>query len=188
MPTADAITIAVVYGAPTPPGRLAVAAAAASAAVEARGARVVNIDVSALATELLGPSGAPAVAAAVSAIGSANAVVFTSPVYRASIPGALKCLIDLLPVDALKFKPAGIVAMGGSPHHYLAVDSHLRDVLAWFGALTAPTSVYLTGKSFAEDGQLGEAATAEVGALVASLAALTAVTGLGPEPLAAAAW
>ncbi len=29
--------------------------------------------------------------------------------------------------------------MGGSPHHYLAVDTQLRAVLGWFGALVAPT-------------------------------------------------
>jgi NAD(P)H-dependent FMN reductase len=28
--------------------------------------------------------------------------------------------------------------MGGSAHHYLAVDTQLRQVLGWFGALVAP--------------------------------------------------
>jgi hypothetical protein len=64
----------------------------------------------------------------------ARAVVFAAPVYRASYPGVLKNLLDLLPVEALRAKPVGILAMGASAHHYLGVDTHLRAVLAWFGA------------------------------------------------------
>src|SRR5207245_1045816 len=80
---------------------------------------------------------------AVARIAGAAAVLIGAPVYRASFPGVLKNLLDITPVEALQNKPVGIVAMGGSPHHYLAVDSQLRAVLAWFGALIAPTSVYL---------------------------------------------
>src|SRR5207244_11936107 len=90
---------------------------------------------------------------AVNRIAAAAAVLSAAPVYRASFPGVLKNLLDIVPVEALQGKPVGIVAMGGSPHHYLAVDTQLRQVLAWFGALLAPTSVYLTGNDF-RDGQI----------------------------------
>ena len=81
-------------------------------------------------------------------IAAAEAVLIGAPVYRASYPGVLKNLLDTTPVEALQAKPVGIVAMGGSPHHYLGVDWQLREVLTWFGALVAPTSVYITGGDF----------------------------------------
>ena len=115
-------------------------------------------------------------------------MLIAAPVYRASFPGVLKNLLDIAPVEALQNKPVGIVAMGGSPHHYLAVDSQLRAVLAWFGALVAPTGVYLTGGDF-RDGQLAsEGGRKDLAALTATLVALARrldPTALGPPPLAA---
>src|SRR5262245_25745041 len=122
----------------------------------------------------------------VSAVAAADLVVLASPVYRASFTGALKNLLDLVPVEALRGKPVGIVAMGATAHHYLGVDSHLRAVLAWFGALVAPTGVYLESAHF-KDGQLADpGARAALADLVTTLLAMAdwpRVT-LGPPPLA----
>ena len=128
-------------------------------------------------------------AAAVSRIASADIVVFASPVYRASFTGALKNLIDHLPVEALIGKPCGIVAMGATAHHFLGVEWHLRDVLTWFGAMVAPTGVYLSSADFV-DGALADRARADLAALADALLRLRAIsTGagkpLGPLPLAA---
>jgi FMN reductase len=49
-------------------------------------------------------------AAVVNRIVAADIVVLASPVYRASFTGALKNLLDHLPVEALMAKPCGIVA------------------------------------------------------------------------------
>jgi FMN reductase len=177
--------LVVIHGAPTPPGRLyrATEAVVAHARAHDRDRVVDLIDLSAM------PFGTTADATeAVRTIKGASAAVIVSPVYRASIPGALKWLIDELPVEALKFKPVGVVAMGGSLHHYLAVDRHLRDILAWFGALVTPTSVYATGKSFSEDGAPTSELVAELRLLVDAVFALTAAPITGPEPLAASAW
>jgi len=125
--------------------------------------------------------------ALVEQVRAADGVILASPVYRASMTGALKNALDLLPVDALQAKPVGILAMGGSHHHYLGVATHLRDVLQWFGALPAPTDLYLTGNDFSE-GAPTDAAAAELDALlktVATLATRLAGTTLGPLPLAA---
>ena len=120
-------------------------------------------------------------------IAAADAVLMASPVYRGSYTGALKNLLDLTPVDALRNKPVGIVAMGATLHHYLGVDAQLRAVLAWFGALVLPTSVYLESAHF-KDGQLADAgARAAIGDLVAALLTVagTPRAQLGPPPLAA---
>ena len=123
----------------------------------------------------------------VEAIARADLVVLASPVYRGSFTGALKNLLDLTPVEALRQKPVGIVAMGATLHHYLGVDWHLRAVLAWFGALVAPTSVYLESAHF-QDGKLTDpAARAALADLVTGLFAMGghAQDTLGPPPLAA---
>jgi FMN reductase len=99
----------------------------------------------------------------------------------------MKNLLDLLPIESLRDKPVGIVAMGASHHHFLGADWHLRNVLSWFGALTAPTSVYLSSADFAE-GVPTPAAAGTLDELVQTLIALRDATRgltLGPAPLAA---
>jgi FMN reductase len=185
---------AIVIGQATPPGRLSRAAEALAGEIRRlRGdAHVDVIDLSATPLEIcdgrrLEDYGA-VTRAAVETIQRAPAVVLCSPVYRASFPGVLKNALDLLPVEALRDKPVGIVAMGASDHHYLGVDGQLRCVLAWFGALPLPTSLYLTGADFTEDRELSPEARQALGALASSLLDLTRrVLGasFGPPPLAA---
>lgn len=180
-------------GAATPPGRLAAAIAAAADAVR-RETSDVEVDMMNLAeTPIDTCDGRPLdgygaeTRRAVDRIAAAAAVLIAAPVYRASFPGVLKNLLDIVPVGALQGKPVGIVGMGGSAHHYLAVDTQLRQVLGWFGALVAPTAVYLTGVDF-RDGQLtSEAARKDLSALVDTLLLLLRrlePASLGPTPLA----
>jgi FMN reductase len=128
-------------------------------------------------------------AAIVADVKSADGVVIASPVYRGSFPGALKNLLDHLPVESLAGKPVGIIAMGATTHHFLGVDWHLRDVLAWFGALVVPTSVYLTSADFV-DGKLTANAQQDLTDLADAVIRLKDVAPssggfLGPRPLAA---
>lgn len=123
----------------------------------------------------------------VAEVSDAEAVVLATPIYRATLTGALKNALDLLPIEALKDKPVGIVSMGATLHHFLGAESHLRDILAWFGALTAPNAVYLSSADF-ENGVLAKGAAARLDELIGTLERLTAAAGvlpLGPTPLAA---
>jgi FMN reductase len=126
-------------------------------------------------------------AAIIASVRAADGVIFASPVYRGSFTGALKNLLDHLPIESLDGKPVGIVAMGASQHHFLGVDWHLRDVLAWFGALVVPTSVYLASADFV-DGQLTESAKQDLKDLADAVIKLKEVATpgsfLGPRPLA----
>jgi FMN reductase len=128
-------------------------------------------------------------AAIIASVRASNGVVIASPVYRGSFTGALKNLLDHLPVESLAGKPVGIIAMGATQHHFLGVDWHLRDVLAWFGALIVPTSVYLASADFV-DGQLTDSAKHDLTALADAVIKLKDVAPapgsfLGPKPLAA---
>ncbi len=121
----------------------------------------------------------------VATISAADAILLFSPVYRGSFSGSLKNLLDHLPVEALRGKPCGIVAVGATTHHYLGVDWHLRDVLSWFGALVAPVSVYLSSSDFVE-GALSATAQNELTQLSDTVLRLQSISGiLGPAPLAA---
>jgi FMN reductase len=123
-------------------------------------------------------------AVSVKQVHDADAVIIASPVYRGTLTGALKNFLDQIPVGGLMGKPVGIVAMGNTTHHYLGVDWHLRDILAWFGAFVAPTSVYLSGADFV-DGKISEAAQAELISLAAIVVKMTSIGGaVGPKPLA----
>ncbi|HVC44267.1 MAG TPA: NADPH-dependent FMN reductase [Candidatus Binataceae bacterium] len=184
-----------IVGSVTPPGRLL---AAVTAMVErARAADpVLEASVSNLADVRIAfaDGRAPAAygddtAAVVDRVAGADLVIFATPVYRASFTGALKNLIDHLPVEALMGKPCGIIAMGATAHHFLSVEWHLRDVLTWFGAIVAPTGVYLSAADFT-DGALNEGAAAELDLLVDALSKLGTIAPgggrpLGPFPLAA---
>jgi FMN reductase len=183
-----------VVGAATPPGRLAAAIAAAAGAVRGH-AGDINVDVMNLAETLIETcDGRPLdgygteAREAVARIAAAAAVLIAAPVYRASFPGVLKNLLDIVPVGALQGKPVGIVAMGGSAHHYLAVDTQLRQVLGWFGALIAPTAVYITAADFHDGVLTSEVARKDLVALAETLVTLLRrldPTVLGPIPLAA---
>jgi FMN reductase len=161
-----------IVGSATPPGRLRRAVAAALDRASAAGADVDLID---LAELTIGPAdGRPPAeladdtAAVLEQITAADAVLLATPVYRGSLTGVLKNLLDHVPVEALERKPVAIVAMGASQHHYLGAERHLRDVLSFFGADILPVAGYLTSADFAE-GEPTEGAAAELDALVAEL-------------------
>jgi FMN reductase len=182
----------VILGSTTPPGRL-------HRAVEGAIERAdFSADLLDLGTLKLGfANGTPPedldddTAATIAAIENAKAVIFATPIYRGSLSGSLKNLIDLTPVPALQGKVVGIVAMGASDHHFLGAERHLRDVLAFFGAVVMPVAVYLNNGDF-EDGQPGERAETALddlfAATVEAAAALAGTrAGFEPSPLSAKA-
>src|SRR5437764_13312680 len=187
----DKANLLLLVGAATPPGRLAAAIAYAAELAQARGAAADILNLADSPVEICDGRALDAYNTAtrdaVGRIIGAGAVLIAAPVYRATYPGVLKNLLDIAPVESLRGKPVGIVAMGGSPHHFLGVDWQLREVLTWFGALVAPTAVYLTSGDF-KDGQLtSDSARKDLAALVETLIALARLdqASLGPVPLAA---
>lgn len=183
-----------VLGSVTPPGRLASALTTTLDALR-QAAPEVQSTMLDLGTVRVGfADGRPLEsltddsAAVVGMLRDADAVLFATPVYRATFTGALKNLLDLTPIEALAGKACGIIAMGATQHHHLGVDWHLRAVLTWFGVLVAPTSVYLTSADV-QDGRLVDTAQANLSELALSVVrlhtALSSTAPLGPTPLAA---
>ena len=119
---------------------------------------------------------------------AADMYLVATPVFRASFTGALKNLLDHIPVEGLQGKACGLIGMGATDHHYLSVDAQLRPVMAWFGAHVVPGMVYLQSRHF-QDGQLADAqAIADLQSLARSVASLhrasTDGSLSGPPPLA----
>ena len=127
--------------------------------------------------------------AVVGRVMAADMYLIATPIYRGSFTASLKNLLDLVPVEGLMGKVCGLVAMGATDHHYLAIDSQLRPVLAWFSAHLVPGGVYLQSRQF-QDGKLADLdAIAELHTLANAVIAMQrATTGndetVGPPPLA----
>ena len=75
-------------------------------------------------------------------VASADAVVFASPVYKASYSGLLKTYLDLLPQNALAGKRITPVFIGGTIAHLLAVDFAFKPVASVLGARHFTSLVY----------------------------------------------
>ncbi|HEX4203502.1 MAG TPA: NAD(P)H-dependent oxidoreductase [Ktedonobacteraceae bacterium] len=83
----------------------------------------------------------------------ADAYLVATPVYRASYTGALKNFFDLVPndpngSDPLRGKVVGLIATGGSDHHYLVLEHQLRPLFGFFGAHALARAVYASSKDF----------------------------------------
>lgn len=76
-------------------------------------------------------------------IASADFFLIGTPIFQASISGALKNLFDLLPVNTFRNKVMGFVATGGTYQHYLVIGSQLRPIASYFRAYVEPNHVYL---------------------------------------------
>lgn len=83
----------------------------------------------------------------------ADALIVGTPMYRATYTGILKNVFDLIPNDALYGKPVGIVATGGSDHHYLAIEHELKPLIGFFQGLALPGGVYAKNEDY-ENGTL----------------------------------
>ncbi|MBW0101833.1 NADPH-dependent FMN reductase [Pseudonocardia sp. KRD291] len=80
---------------------------------------------------------------------AADALIVGTPMYRGGYTGRLKNLFDVLPNDALEGKPVGLVATGGTDHHFLAIEHELKPLVGFFRAYAVPGAVYANNGHFA---------------------------------------
>ena len=81
-------------------------------------------------------------------IASADFFVIGTPIFQASLSGALKNLFDLLPVDTFRNKVMGFIATGGTYQHYLVIEHQLKPIASFFRAYVEPNHVYLHSDHF----------------------------------------
>lgn len=99
-----------------------------------------------------------------------DAVLFVTPEYNHSIPGALKNALDYLPPATLKDKAVGLV--GYSWYGAVKPLEHLREIVSTFGAATRDQQVGINLGSDFQDGAFtpSEELNAQIRELLASLA------------------
>lgn len=86
----------------------------------------------------------------VSTITSADILIFSTPIYQASITGALKNLFDHFPVDAFNRKVTGMVTVGGIEKHFLVSEYQLKPILSYLKGLVPRRNVFVHSDSFSE--------------------------------------
>ncbi|AZY49196.1 NADPH-dependent FMN reductase [Bordetella avium] len=118
-------------------------------------------------------------------VADARVLVVSTPIYKASLAGGLKALLDLLDEKALAGKIVLPIATGGSSAHLLALEYGLKPVLSALGARHILAGVYATDQDvgFDETGALriSEAIHERLNEAVASVLA-----ALGAKPRIAA--
>ncbi|OWA37208.1 FMN reductase (NADPH) [Saccharibacillus sp. O16] len=97
-------------------------------------------------------------------VDEADAIVFASPVYKASYSGVLKTFLDLIPQEGLRDKPVLPLFVGGTIAHLLAIDYSLKPVLNALAARNILGGVFSVDKEIErrpEGGYLLSAETQE---------------------------
>jgi FMN reductase len=79
---------------------------------------------------------------------TADGFIIGTPTFQASIPGTLKNLFDLLPMDAFRDKAIGIVSTAGTAKHYLVAEQQLKPILTYMQALVIPKYVFIEEKHY----------------------------------------
>ena len=85
---------------------------------------------------------------------TADFLVFGTPIYQASISGALKNLLDHIPTDSFKSKVTAIVSTGGSDKHFLVAEYHLKPILTFLKGVVPNGSVFVQNAAFNEENEI----------------------------------
>ncbi len=92
---------------------------------------------------------------AIERLAAADAVVVSTPIYKAGISGLFKSFVDVLDNDLLVAKPVLLAATAGTSRHALVIDEQLRPLFAYLRALVLPTAVFAGPEDWAAP-ELGE--------------------------------
>lgn len=116
---------------------------------------------------------------AIKRLASADAVIASTPVYKAGISGLFKSFADILDNDLLIAKPVILAATAGTARHAMVVDEQLRPLFAFLRALPVPTSLFAAPEDWSSPalGERIERAAREMSALILSGASKSIADG-----------
>jgi len=95
-----------------------------------------------ISTALVSQLVLPKLQAAIAALGEADGIIASTPVYKAGPSGLFTSFIDVLDDDLIIARPVVLAATAGTARHALVVDEQMRSMFAYLRALTTPTSLF----------------------------------------------
>ena len=121
-----------------------------------RGRKVATrvVDLRELATEIttamVSQLAGPKLQNAVAALGEADGIVASTPVYAAGASGLFTSFFQVLDSDLLIAKPVVLAATAGTARHALVVDEQLRSLFAYLRTMTVPTSLFAAPEDWSD--------------------------------------
>jgi FMN reductase len=109
--------------------------------------REISADIStALVSQLITPK----LRQAVTALGEADGVIASTPVYKAGPSGLFTSFFQVLDNDLLIGKPVLLAATAGTARHALVADDQMRSEFAYLRTLTVPTSLFAAPEDWSD--------------------------------------
>jgi len=100
----------------------------------------------AMVSQLVGPN----LQRAVAALGEADGIVASTPVYAAGASGLFTSFFQVLDNDLLIAKPVALAATAGTARHPLFVDDQLRSLFAYLRTTAVPTSLFAAPEDWSD--------------------------------------
>jgi FMN reductase len=100
----------------------------------------------AMVSRLVGPK----LQQAIAALGDADGIVASTPVYAAGASGLFTSFFQVLDSDLLIATPVVLAATAGTARHALVVDEQLRSLFAFLRATAIPTSLFAATEDWSD--------------------------------------
>ena len=108
-----------------------------------------------ISTAIISQSMGPKLNRAIEALGQADGIIASAPVYKAAPSGLFSSFFHILDNDLLIAKPVVLAATAGTARHALVVDGQMRSLFAYMRTLTTPTSIFASSEDW-NDNALGK--------------------------------
>jgi FMN reductase len=131
-------------------------AASVAAIAEQRGhpVRVTGVELREIAADiasaLVTQHISPKLQQAVDALGAADGIIASTPVYKAGPSGLFTSFFQVLDNDLLIGKPVILAATAGTARHALVADDQMRPLFAYLRTLTVPTSLFAAPEDWSD--------------------------------------
>ena len=93
----------------------------------------------------------PEIEAASNTLLTADALIASTPIYKAGPSALFTGFFQVLDNDLLIGKPTLLAATAGTARHSLVVDSQIRPLFAYLRTLTVPTSLFATAEDWSSE-------------------------------------
>jgi FMN reductase len=103
-----------------------------------------------ISTALISQPITPKLQQVITALGEADGIIASTPVYKAGPSGLLTSFFDVLDNDLLIAKPVVLAATAGTARHALVADDQIRPMFAYLRTMTVPTSLFAAPEDWSD--------------------------------------